>query len=81
VDQSFVAGLGRDDHSRVVTHAIIDLGRSLGISVIAEGIETKEQLQILRTSGCLIGQGYLFSKPIPEPDFRALFLREDHVAV
>jgi len=45
--------------------------------VIAEGIETKEQLQILRKSGCLTGQGYLFSKPVAEPEFRALFLREE----
>jgi diguanylate cyclase (GGDEF)-like protein len=76
VDRSFVLGLGNDDRSGVIAHAIIDLARNLGISVVAEGIETAEQLRILRKFGCLVGQGYLFSRPITEVAFRELFLKE-----
>jgi diguanylate cyclase (GGDEF)-like protein/PAS domain S-box-containing protein len=76
VDRSFVAGLGNDDRSGVIAQAIVDLARSLGISVVAEGIETSDQLRLLRKFGCAVGQGYLFSKPVMEAAFRELFLKE-----
>ncbi len=64
IDRSFVIGV---DHGtdRSIVEAVIALGRGLGIAVVAEGIETPEQLGALRTLGCDIGQGFLFSRPVP----------------
>ena len=55
-----------------IINTIIDMSKNLGISGIAEGVETNEQRQILQNSGCLHYQGYLFSKPIPVDQFEAL---------
>lgn len=65
IDQSFVHGLpdGRDDVA--IARAVIALGHSLGLSVLAEGIESAEQAAFLREQGCDCGQGYLFSRPLP----------------
>jgi EAL domain-containing protein (putative c-di-GMP-specific phosphodiesterase class I) len=76
VDRSFVAGLGHEAHSGVITQAIVALANSLKMTVVAEGIETEAQLATIRQFGCLLGQGYLFSKPVAEPAFRQLFLPE-----
>ena len=67
IDQSFVAPLGQDDAPRslAVIGAILALARSLGLEVVAEGIETEQQLRILRDMGCVYGQGYLFGRPQP----------------
>jgi diguanylate cyclase (GGDEF)-like protein len=67
IDQSFVAPLGQDDAPRslAVIGAILALARSLGLEVVAEGIETNQQLRILRDMGCVYGQGYLFGRPQP----------------
>lgn len=64
LDRSFTASLGTDDTTHVLSKAVRDLGASLGISVIAEGIETHDQKQILMGQGYEIGQGYLFAKPL-----------------
>ena len=77
VDQSFVGRMeekGREDGEIVKT--IISLGHQLGMDVIAEGIETAAQLQGLRTLNCNYGQGYYFSKPLPEEVAR-LLVEED----
>ncbi|MGZ8515508.1 MAG: EAL domain-containing protein, partial [Candidatus Limnocylindrales bacterium] len=67
IDRSFVAGLsGVTDRS--IVEAVIALARGLRIGVVAEGIETDVQRQILRDIGCDIGQGYLFSRPLPADD-------------
>jgi EAL domain-containing protein (putative c-di-GMP-specific phosphodiesterase class I) len=64
VDRSFVAGLdGTADRS--IVDAVIALAHGLGIGVVAEGIETASQLERLRELGCDLGQGYLFSRPVP----------------
>ena len=52
--------------------AIIELGLNLNLSIDAEGIETENQLEFLQESGCMIGQGYLFSKPVKAADFEQL---------
>ncbi len=65
VDQSFVAGLGSDSVDFPIVDAVISLAHGLGIDVVAEGIETTEQLEILRDLACDRGQGYLFSRPLP----------------
>jgi predicted signal transduction protein with EAL and GGDEF domain len=65
IDKSFVADLIHADRSPVVISAIIALAESLGIEVIAEGIETIAQKDILLAQGCTIGQGFLFARPLP----------------
>ena len=68
IDQSFVRGITGQEDSRLIVRAIIGLGRSLGMAVNAEGVETPEQLALLRQEGCGEIQGYLFSKPRPGAD-------------
>ena len=65
IDQSFIRGLEQREDCVAIVRAIVGLGNSLGISVIAEGVETEEQLATLRREGCLQVQGYLFSRPRP----------------
>ena len=67
IDQSFVAPLGHEETPRslAVVGAILALARSLGLEVVAEGIENQKQLRILRDMGCVYGQGYLFGRPQP----------------
>ena len=65
VDRSFVMAMDRSDAGRAVVHAIVDLGRHLGLEVVAEGIETQAQLDLLAEVGCATGQGYLFARPLP----------------
>ena len=60
--------LALDSDDFVITKAIIDLGRSLGLKIIAEGIETASQLEILRQLGCNFGQGYYFQKACSAQD-------------
>ncbi|WP_374591054.1 putative bifunctional diguanylate cyclase/phosphodiesterase [Aquabacterium sp.] len=65
IDRSFVRDLGITPQSSAVVAAIIALSRSLGLRVIAEGVEDLRQMQVLHSLGCHIMQGYLFSKPLP----------------
>ncbi len=72
IDQSFVKGMEDDEDCRKIVRAVIGLGKSLRISVNAEGVETEEQLNTLRAEGCGEIQGYYFSKPRPVQDVKAL---------
>lgn len=74
IDQSFVRGLAtdRDDHAIVLT--IINLARTLGLRTIAEGVETPEQMELLRQAGCDEVQGYWIGKPMTSEAFRQLLL-------
>jgi EAL domain-containing protein (putative c-di-GMP-specific phosphodiesterase class I) len=65
IDRSFVGGLGLDSDDTTIVEAVVNLGHSFGISVIAEGLETPLQLARLRSIGCDRGQGYLFGRPRP----------------
>lgn len=65
IDRSFVAGLGLDAEDSTIVEAVVRLGASLGLTTVAEGIETPLQLARLRELGCPLGQGYLFSRPRP----------------
>lgn len=65
IDQGFVAGLGALGGSEAIIRSTVALGHSLGLDVIAEGIETENQLGILRELGCTLGQGFLFFRPAP----------------
>lgn len=64
VDQSFVCNMGASGENCEIVRAIVTLAHSLGLDVVAEGIETEQQLTQLRNLGCEYGQGYLFSKPV-----------------
>jgi diguanylate cyclase (GGDEF)-like protein/PAS domain S-box-containing protein len=75
IDQSFVRGLPEDAHDAAIVRAIIALGRSMQLTVIAEGVETPEQQQFLAQEGCEQIQGYLVSLPIRPEVFSAMFLR------
>jgi diguanylate cyclase (GGDEF)-like protein len=68
IDRSFVQELASRDDSMAIVRAVTGLGRSLGIVTTAEGVETAEQLDLLRKEGCNQVQGYLFSKPRPAAD-------------
>jgi EAL domain-containing protein (putative c-di-GMP-specific phosphodiesterase class I) len=65
IDKSFVDGVALKGHDTAIVQAIIALGHALGMKVIAEGVETTEQLEELRALGSEIGQGYYFGKPTP----------------
>jgi diguanylate cyclase (GGDEF)-like protein/PAS domain S-box-containing protein len=72
IDRSFVAGLTAKDADRGIVRAVLAIADSLGLSVVAEGIETAEQRIELMALGCHQGQGYLFSRPVPADEARAL---------
>jgi diguanylate cyclase (GGDEF)-like protein/PAS domain S-box-containing protein len=65
VDRSFVRGMSADSTDRELVAAVVGMGRALNLSVVAEGIETSEQAEMLRDLGCGLGQGYLFGRPEP----------------
>ncbi|MEE4280284.1 MAG: EAL domain-containing protein [Halieaceae bacterium] len=75
IDKSFVQDIEADCDDLAIARSIIALADSLGISVIAEGVETASQMKILEDSGCHLFQGYFFSRPIPIDDFVALVNR------
>jgi EAL domain-containing protein (putative c-di-GMP-specific phosphodiesterase class I) len=71
IDRSFVDGLGRDSEADAIVRTVISLARSLGLDLVAEGVETEEQRRLLIELGCQFAQGYLFSRPLPGPAFEA----------
>ncbi len=73
IDQSFIRSLTDEGECIAIVRAVLSLGRSLGISVLAEGVETEAQLELLRREGCEFVQGYLFSKPRPSDKLDDLF--------
>jgi diguanylate cyclase (GGDEF)-like protein len=72
IDPSFVAGLGANPDDAALLGALVELGHALGVTVVAEGVETDTQLAHLRDLGCDGAQGYLFSRPLPEDGVHAL---------
>jgi diguanylate cyclase (GGDEF)-like protein/PAS domain S-box-containing protein len=70
IDRSFVSALPDDPTAASLTHAVIALGQGLGLQVIAEGVETKEQMEFLIVAGCDLAQGYYFSKPLKPPEMK-----------
>ncbi|WP_234892393.1 putative bifunctional diguanylate cyclase/phosphodiesterase [Agrobacterium vitis] len=79
IDRSFIRDVTTDAEDVAVVKAVIYLGRSFGMEVIAEGVETEEQLDFLKTENCAEVQGYLFGKPMTAGEFEARFLSGDKV--
>ncbi|VAW68115.1 diguanylate cyclase/phosphodiesterase (GGDEF & EAL domains) with PAS/PAC sensor(s) [hydrothermal vent metagenome] len=75
IDRSFVARMINDKNSAALVDAIIKMGHSLHMKIIAEGVETEQQLNILQTQGCDFIQGYYFSKPVPGDELISFILK------
>jgi len=69
IDKSFVQDVHLDDNDQIIVKTIISMAKNMGLSTVAEGVETIEQLEFLRTEGCDYIQGYYFSRPLSETAF------------
>ena len=74
VDRSFVMDIPKDEDDMAITRAIVEMGRSLGLKVVAEGVENEEQLRFLQRIGCQFFQGFYFSKPISAAELERLLV-------
>ena len=81
IDRSFIKGVANHADSRAIVSAIVSLARSLKLSTVAEGIETKEELEILRKLGCTQYQGFLFSPPVPAKELMELLSQQGNALV
>ncbi|OYQ65020.1 GGDEF domain-containing response regulator [Pseudanabaena sp. SR411] len=77
IDRSFVSQIQTENRHYHVVDTIIALSNQLGLAVIAEGIETKEQLEWLQNVGCQYGQGYLFNRPLPASEVERIYLQSN----
>ena len=65
IDRSFVENLDSGIDAATIVHAVVSIGRSLGMKVVAEGVQTEEQRRFLAVAGVHVHQGYLFGRPVP----------------
>jgi EAL domain-containing protein (putative c-di-GMP-specific phosphodiesterase class I) len=79
IDKSFVSDICKDPHDTAIVRAIINLGHALDLTVVAEGVETKEQLQFLSALECEVVQGFLFSKALGASSFEELLIEQRRV--
>ncbi len=77
IDQSFVRDIITDHNDAAIATSVIALARSMGLEVIAEGVEAPEQIAFLQAKGCYRGQGYYFSRPLTVDDFTAWYRRTE----
>jgi EAL domain-containing protein (putative c-di-GMP-specific phosphodiesterase class I) len=80
IDKSFVAGIPENQESVILIKAILSVARNLGLKVVAEGVETQQQMDILHHWGCGAGQGYFFMKPQPPEKLDAV-VREGRLPI
>lgn len=76
IDQSFIRNITTDSNDAVIAQTVIRMAHSLGLRAVAEGVETLEQLSVLRSLECDEAQGFYFSKPLPNEDFKKLLCRK-----
>ncbi|KIF83196.1 two-component system response regulator [Noviherbaspirillum autotrophicum] len=76
IDRSFISGIGQDSNDTALVTAIISMAHSLRLKVLAEGVETPEQISFLRSHGCLSAQGYFYSEAVSSDEFTKLLLRQ-----
>ena len=72
IDRSFISGLGANANSNVIVQGVVMIAEGLGIRTVAEGVETDDQLRLLKLLGCREIQGYLLSRPRPAAEARSL---------
>ena len=77
IDKSFVSQLETNKTQRAIVKAILDLASALDLQVVAEGIETEQQRDVLLDMGCKIGQGYWFSKPVAADVATAMLIKQN----
>jgi EAL domain-containing protein (putative c-di-GMP-specific phosphodiesterase class I) len=80
IDRSFVTDMGNDHDNLAIVQCTIDLGRNLGLDVVAEGVETRDVWEKLRQMGCKSAQGYFLSRPVP-PEQLSEWLRTHRAGV
>jgi EAL domain-containing protein (putative c-di-GMP-specific phosphodiesterase class I) len=80
IDRSFTSRLGETDDAAAIIHAVVRLGHAMGLSVSAEGVETREQRAFLESAGCNELQGFLFSAAVPAASLVALMRRSQQAA-
>jgi EAL domain-containing protein (putative c-di-GMP-specific phosphodiesterase class I) len=78
IDQEFVQASSVEPRTEALVRSVVDMSEALGLTCIAEGLETLEQLALVRSHGCRLGQGYLLDRPMSPQAFEGL-LRAGHV--
>lgn len=77
IDRSFVKDITTKSNEAAIAKSVIEFAHKMGLSVAAEGVETKEQLEFLKEHKCDIVQGYYFSKPLPSKEVEELIIKKD----
>lgn len=77
MDRAFIRNIGHDEKDNQLVALILGIAKNLKIPVIAEGVETEDQIRLLKDLGCSLVQGYYFSRPLQASEFEALFIRKD----
>ena len=80
VDRSFVSGINAGKKSEAIIRAVSGMAKTLGMEIVAEGLETVEQVTAVRDAGCTLGQGYYFSRAVPDYLAAILLTKEHEVA-
>jgi EAL domain-containing protein (putative c-di-GMP-specific phosphodiesterase class I) len=77
IDRSFVIAMGTSERSRAIIESVINMAHALKLRVVAEGVETNEQMSLLTRLGCNYIQGYLISRPLPAQEITTFLLQQD----
>ena len=80
MDMAFVRNIEHSEKDFRLVELVLDIARYLKVPVVAEGVETQGQLDMLRTAGCSLVQGYYFSRPLPPEAFEKLIIKEIHTS-